>query len=91
MNIDVKITKANGTFTASVLGDPSIRVEAPNPSVAIQQLRIILERMVHDGELTSIEVSGNGIADFVGILKDDPTLEEMVAEIYRQRDLEPYP
>ena len=91
MKFPVRIEQVNGHFSASLVGDPAVRVEAPSRESVLAAMKAELARCIDSGEIVLIDVPSTGVTDFVGILKDDPTLEEMVEEIYRQRDLEPYP
>jgi hypothetical protein len=73
------------------LGDPTVRVTAPTRAEALVSMQNELHRRMQSGEIVWLDVPAPEPVDFVGILKDDPTLEELVADIYRRRDAEPYP
>ena len=91
MSLPVRIEQLNDHFTASLLGDPNVRVEATSRAAALNQLQFEVSRRLQTGEIVMMDVPSAGLVDFVGMLKDDPTLEELIDDIYRQRDLEPYP
>ncbi|HKB00613.1 MAG TPA: hypothetical protein VKD90_00275 [Gemmataceae bacterium] len=88
MTITVRIEKSNGLYVASVGGEPSLRAEAPTREAAIGQLESEVARLVDRGELVTIRIPQTGVTSFTGIFKDDPALNEIVAEAYRQRDAE---
>ena len=91
MTFPIQIEQTNGTFTASVLGSQNIRAVARTRAEVIAALRNELDRRITVGEITTLDVPAVGVTSFAGIFKDDPTLAELRDEIYRQRDLEPYP
>ncbi len=88
MILPVHIEQTNGVFTAFVVGDPTVRAEAPTKEAAIASLRADVNRRIAAGEIVLMDLAPLPVTAFAGILKDDPTLDEMVAEIYRQRDAE---
>jgi hypothetical protein len=53
---------------------------------ALTALRTSIHQRLAAGELVLLDVPYRAVTDFAGIFKDDPTLEEMVKEIYRERD-----
>ncbi len=88
MTLPVYIEQTNGTFTASVLGDAKVRAEGPTREAALDSLRAELARKKSAGELVWLTVEPVGVTDLARIWADDPTLDDMIAEIYRQRDAE---
>ncbi len=90
MALSVRVEQVNGHYSASLLGDAAVQVDGPSRESALALLRDEVSRRMAAGELVNLNVPNVGI-DFVGILKDDPTLEDLREEIARQRDLEPYP
>jgi hypothetical protein len=91
MTLPIRIEQVNGLFSASLIGDPAVRVEAPTRATALTQMQFEISRRMQNGEIVFMDIPPAGTVDFVGILKDDPTLDELRDEIYRLRDLEPYP
>ena len=91
MQLPVHVEQVNGHFEAVLLGRPSIRVEAPSRTEALARLRMEISRRLVAGDLVMLDIPVAPLPDIVGILKHDPTLPELVEEIYRQRDAEPYP
>ena len=88
MTLPVHVVQTNGTFTASVLGDEKVRADGPTREAAREALRAELLRKKASGEIVWLTVEPVGVTDLAGIWADDPTLDDMVAEIYRQRDAE---
>lgn len=88
MTLPVYIEQTNGTFTASVLGDAKVRANGPTREAALDSLRAELLRKKASGDLVWLNIEPLGVTDLAGIWADDPTLDDMVAEIYRQRDAE---
>jgi hypothetical protein len=86
MELTVKLTQLNGHFVASLLGEPEIRVEAPTRGAALDAIRKKVEEAISRTEFATIRVGEHPVRAMAGILKDDPTLEEFVREIYRERD-----
>jgi hypothetical protein len=86
MDLAIKLTQLNGHYSASLLGDPDVRVEAPTREEAIAGLRERAQAGVNRSEILTIRVEPHPVLDMVGIFKDDPTLREMADEIYRQRN-----
>jgi hypothetical protein len=91
MVVPIRVEQVNGHFSAELVGDPTVRVEAPSRAAVLGRMQAELAQRIRTGEIVLLDVPVTGFVDFVGILKDDPTIEDLVKEIYRQRDLEPYP
>jgi len=88
MNFPVSIESSEGRFTATLLGAPEVRVSAATREKAIAELRKVISERVTKGQIESLEVPPCSVTDFVGIFQDDPTLDEICEEAYRQRDAE---
>jgi hypothetical protein len=88
MTLPVHVEQTNGTFIASLLGDSKVRADGPTREAALESLRAELLRKRAAGELVWLTIEPLGVTDLAGIWADDPTLDDMVAEIYRQRDAE---
>ena len=86
MTFPILVTQSNGTFTASVLGSPEVSAAGPTKKEALTALRTTLDQRFTSGELVLLDVPYRAVTDFAGLFKDDPTLEEMVKDIYRERD-----
>jgi hypothetical protein len=88
MILAVHVDQTNGTFTASVLGDARLRADGPTREAAVASLREEMNRRLVAGEIVLMDLAPLPVTALAGIWADDPCLEEMVAEIYRQRDAE---
>jgi hypothetical protein len=86
MELTVKLTQLNGHFVASVLGDPETRVEAPTRDAAIAGIRQRMDEESRRTEFIPIQVGEHPVRAMAGILKEDPTVEEFLREVYRDRD-----
>ncbi len=73
---------------AVVVGTPEISGVGPSRAEAIAALRTDLMQRTRQGELTWIDIEPTGVSALAGSFADDPTLRDICAEIYRQRDAE---
>jgi hypothetical protein len=88
MNFPVSIESSEGRFTATLLGAPEVRASAATRNEAIAELRKAISERVTKGEIESLEIVPGSVTDFIGIFQDDPTLDEICEQAYRQRDAE---
>jgi hypothetical protein len=88
MTFTVRLEQTDGSYVASVAGDASLRVQGSTREVALDRLRTELSRRIDRGEIVILDIPPTGVTSFAGIFKDDPTLDEIVDEAYRQRDAE---
>jgi hypothetical protein len=88
MNFPVSIESSGGQFTAALLGAPGVCVIATTREAAIAELRKVVSERVTKGQIESLEIPPRSVTDFIGIFQDDPTLDEICEEAYRQRDAE---
>ena len=92
MLYDVILTQQNDIFTASVKEWPDVRVKANSRERAIQQIKAALrEYLTRRIEVIQVDIPlpepfENPWLETFGRFKDDPTFDEMQAEIaaYRQ-------
>jgi hypothetical protein len=90
MSFPILIQRDNGQFTASLLGAPEIQVAAPTRDGAVSKMQAELERRYSAGDIVFLDVPARkGAMAIAGKYRNDPTLEEIRDEIYRQRDAEP--
>lgn len=54
-------------------------------------LRLELSEKVKAGELVDLEVTTVGVSGLAGRFADDPTLRQICADIYRERDADRTP
>lgn len=88
MTLPVVVEQANGHFTASLAAVSGVSVSAPTREAALAALQTEISRKRRAGELVLLPVEPLGVTDLAGVWEDHPFLDEMVAEIYRQRDAE---
>lgn len=89
MTYQIIVEANNGQFAAKLLGNEGICVVRPTRDEAIDAMAHEIEQRVERGEIVSIEVPlKRGAAAVAGMFRDDPTLREIVDEIYAERDRE---
>lgn len=89
MTVPVLIEQTNGQYEAKLAGEPSLRAVASTRDEAIRNLRTVLTGQYDRGKMIFLTLpTGMAISQSAGAFRDDETLDEMVAEIYRQRDAE---
>lgn len=85
MTFSISIQNAAGQFEASLVGAPDVRAVAPTRALAIAALETALEQRVAQGELITLEIGRKGFAGLFGKYRDDPTLQDICDEAYRER------
>lgn len=89
MTYDVLVKRANGRFTATVLGLPDCTVEAPTRAEAIRRARAAAAQVVAEGELVQIEVTpptlARPLSAFVGMWAEDETFDEFISAMAAHR------
>ncbi len=86
MTFPILVQPHNGRFQASVLGSPAIAADGATKEEALTALRTSLNQRFAKGELVLLDVPYRAVTDFAGLFKDDPTLDDIVKEAYRERD-----
>lgn len=86
MTFPILVQPTDGRFQASVLGSPAISADGATKEEALDALRASINQRLAKGELVLLDVPYRAVTDFAGLFKDDPTLKEIVEEIYRERD-----
>ena len=89
MSFPVFINQDNGHFVATLVGVPEVRVTAPSREIALAEMRVILQQRMSQGELVFLDLEPEGILAMAGKYRDDPTIQDICDEIYRERDAEP--
>lgn len=84
----VLIESVNGRYQASLLGSPGFHTEAATKEEAVMALQAEMSGRATRGEVVWVDVPKLGVSDLAGRYGYDPYLDEIVAEIYRQRDEE---
>ena len=88
MSFSVMVHPNAGQFEASLVGAPEVRVTAPTRAEALAALELVIEKRVSQGELLTLEVGRKGLAGLFGKYRDDPTLQDICDEAYKERDAE---
>jgi hypothetical protein len=86
MNFSVKVQASHGQFEASLVGAPEVRATAPTRAAALAALETAIEKRVEQGELVTLGIGRKGLAGLFGKYRDDPTLQDICDEAYRERD-----
>jgi predicted RNase H-like HicB family nuclease len=86
MTFPVLVHPANGQFEAALAGAPDVRATAATREEALAALETTIAKRLDQGELVALEVRRRGLAGLFGKYRDDPTLREICAEAYRERD-----
>jgi hypothetical protein len=89
MSFPVFVHRDNGQFVATLVGVPDIRVTALTRHDVLAQMQATLEKHASEGELVFLDLPSRGIMAIAGKYRDDPTLQDICDEIYRNRDAEP--
>jgi len=84
--VPVTVEQQNGTFTAAVLGSPHLRATAGTKDGAVAALRADVAGRMTVGEIVFMDVEPDGLLAAAGAFKDDPTLDDIVRDVYRYRD-----
>ena len=89
MSFPIFVHQDNGHFVATLVGSPDVRVTAPTRESALADMKTVLQQRMSQGEIVLLDLEPEGILAMAGKYRDDPTLQDICAEIYRQRDAEP--
>jgi hypothetical protein len=89
MTFPVLVQPVDGQFAATLVGAPDVRATAATRAEALAALEAAIERRLIQGELVALEVGRRGVTGLAGKYRDDPTLRDICAEAYQQRDAEP--
>lgn len=89
MTFQILVEPNDGQFSARLLGDDTICVVRPTRHEAVDAVTHELKQKIARGEIVSVEIPVyGGAAAIAGMGKDDPTMRELVAEIYAERNRE---
>lgn len=86
MTFPVVVHPLNGQFEASLVGAPEVKATASTREQALAALESAIAKRLDQGELVALEVRRRGLAGLFGIHRDDPTLREVCAAAYHERD-----
>ncbi len=88
MTFSVIVSPFEDRFAAALLGEPEVRAVGQSREAAIAALKADIARRVERGELITLDIDSVGITNLAGKYSDDPTLEGICADAYRERDAE---
>ena len=88
MTFAVLVKPERGQFTATLVGAPEFHVTGESRDGALSALSDQIAQRVASGELAALEIQPDGGPAVFGRFIDDPTLQEICDEAYRQRDVE---
>ena len=86
MSFSVVVHSSQGQFEAALVGAPEVRAAAPTRTEALAALESVIENRIEKGELVTLEVGRKGLAGLFGKYRDDPTLQTICDEAYKERD-----
>lgn len=86
MTFSVIVHPLNGQYEASLVGAPEVSATAPTRAEALAAIEVAIEKRVEQGELVNLEIRRKGLAGLFGKYRDDPTLQDICDEAYRERD-----
>ena len=86
MTFPIFVEPCNGQFAARLAGEETLRVVRPTRDEAVAAMESELQQRVSRGELLTVELPKRGAAAVAGKFADDPSLPEIVDEIYAERD-----
>ena len=86
MTFSVVVHAMADQFEASLVGAPDVCASAPTRVAALAALETVIEKRVQQGELVTLEIGRKGLAGLFGKYRDDPTLQDICDEAYRERD-----
>ena len=86
MTFPVTIYSSAGQFEATLVGAPGVCATAPTREEALAKLESAISKQLDKGELVALEVRRRGLAGLFGKFRDDPTLQDICDEAYKERD-----
>ena len=86
MTFSVIVHPTAGQFEATLVGAPEVRATAATRLEALAALETAIEKRVEEGELVTLEIGRKGLAGLFGKYRDDPTLQDICDEAYKERD-----
>jgi hypothetical protein len=88
MTFPISVEVENGSYIASLIGEPALRVVETTRGQALATLRMRLQQRIAQGELLALEIEPVGVSTLAGKYQDDPTLLEICEQAYQFRDAE---
>jgi hypothetical protein len=91
MTFSAVVNPYQDRYAASLVGEPEISAVGGTREAAIAALRTEVAHRVGRGELIALEIEPIAVTDLAGKYRDDPTLDSICADAYRERDAESRP
>lgn len=88
MTFPVMVHPCEGQFEAALVGAPEVCATAATREEALAALESAIARRLDQGQLVALEVRRRGLSGLFGKYRDDPTLREICAAAYQERDAE---
>jgi len=88
MRFPVLIHAENGHYAATVVGTPELRTTSETYEKALDDLKALIRERISNGTMVLLDVPDQGSVDPFGAFKDDPTLQDICDDAYRERDAE---
>jgi predicted RNase H-like HicB family nuclease len=88
MTFPVRVQQSNGEFVATVVGTDDLRATGASRDDAVEALQSTVAAMIDRGEIIEMEAGSGGLLALAGKYADDPFLQEIIEEAYRERDRE---
>lgn len=88
MTFSVIVSPFEDNYAAALVGEPEVRAVGRTREAAIAALKAEVAQRVDRGELITLDIDSIGITSLAGKYSDDPTLEGICADAYRERDAE---
>ena len=88
MTFSVIVSPVEDRFAAALVGEPEVRAVGRTREAAISALKSEVVQRVERGELITLDIDAVGVTSLAGKYRDDPTLEAICADAYRERDAE---
>ncbi len=86
MNFSGMVHNVHGQFEAALVGAAEVRATSATRADMLAALETVIEKRVQQGELVTLEIGRKGLAGLFGKYRDDPTLQDICDEAYKERD-----
>jgi hypothetical protein len=88
MTFSAVVSSYEDRFAAALVGEPQVRAVGRTREAAIAALQAEVAQRVGRGELIALDIDVVGVTSLAGKYRDDPTLGDICADAYRERDAE---
>ena len=86
MTFPVIVHPLQDQFEAVLVGAPDVCATAATREAALIALESAISQRLDRGELVALEIHRRGLGGLFGKYRDDPTLPEICAAAYQERD-----